>query len=849
MTRTEATYRLPRTVLPSHYAIVLEPDLDAGTFRGSEDIEISVVEAVTEIALNAKELEVTSATLRAHDRSVAVDKILFDAETERMTLALAEAAEPGDWTLSLAFGGALNDRLTGLYRSTFTDDEGVERVIAATHFEATDARMAFPCWDEPDMKATFGMTLVVKDGLTALSNAPETGRERADDGRVRVRFADTMRMSTYLVCAIVGPLAVTEALDATGVPVRVVCRPGKEHLARFAAEVAVFSLDWFGDYYGIRYPESKLDNVAIPDFAQGAMENIGLVTYRETLLLLDPATSTQEEQLDVTETVAHELAHMWFGDLVTMRWWNGIWLNEAFATFMSYLCVDAMHPEWRVWESFGRARSTAFEVDALESTRSIEYPVHSPNDASGMFDTLTYQKGGAVLRMLEQWLGPERFRDGIRRYLRTFAYANTETHDLWEALEAETGEPVRRVMDAWIFQPGYPAITVTREGDTIGFTQHRFLPSRPDDDTTWPVPLIVRQAWDGGERVDRLLVEADGLTIPIAAPDAMVVANADGASFVRVFYDEGLRGHLIEHAMTELTPAERHCLVDDAWAAVVAGDAPITTFVDLVAGFAEEDDLSVWQAILTGLAWCDRFVEGAARDRLRDFVRELIRPSLDRLGWDRRAGEPDLDGELRGELIRSLGVLGDDPETQAQAREAESQARAGEDVDPAVAAAAVDVVASVGNEEDYEAFLARAKDAPTPQEQLRYRTALARFRDPALMTRTLEATLTADVRPQDAPFLVARSVMNRDLGRQAWAFVRDRWDRLTDRVAASNVIALAVGTRTLTTPEQVADVHAFFQEHDIPQGHLMLLQTLERQRVYADLRARATAELEARFGG
>ncbi|MGZ4132544.1 MAG: M1 family metallopeptidase, partial [Actinomycetota bacterium] len=370
MTRTEATYRLPRTVIPSHYAIVLEPDLDAGTFRGSEDVVVSVTEPVTEIALNAKELEIVSALLHAGDRSVAVDKILVDAESERLTLALVEAAEPGEWTLSLVFAGALNDRLTGLYRSTF-DDAGVERVIAATHFEATDARMAFPCWDEPDLKATFGMTLVVGDGLTALSNAPEIGREPAGDGRVRVRFADTMAMSTYLVCAIVGPLSATEALDATGVPVRVVCRPGKEHLARFAADVAVFSLDWFGNYYGIRYPEAKLDNVAIPDFAQGAMENIGLVTYRETLLLLDPATSTQEEQLDVTETVAHELAHMWFGDLVTMRWWNGIWLNEAFATFMSYLCVDAMHPEWRVWESFVRVRATAFEVDALESTRSI----------------------------------------------------------------------------------------------------------------------------------------------------------------------------------------------------------------------------------------------------------------------------------------------------------------------------------------------------------------------------------------------------------------------------------------------------------------------------------------------
>ncbi len=291
-------------------------------------------------------------------------------------------------------------------------------------------------------------------------------------------------MSTYLVCVVVGPLEVTEPRDARGVPVRVASQPGRGHLTAYANEVAVFALNWFGDYYGIPYPEQKLDQAGISDFAQGAMENTGLVTYRETLLLLDPEHATYAERLDVAETIAHELAHMWFGDLVTMRWWNGIWLNEAFATFMSFLCVDAMEPEWRVFDGFQRARANAFEIDALESTRPIEYPVHSPDDASGMFDALTYTKGGAVLRMLEQWLGRDRFRDGIRRYLRTHAYANTETHDLWDALGEETGEPVRRIMDAWIFQRGYPAITVRRDGaaaPVLAEAIRPVAPRRPDD--------------------------------------------------------------------------------------------------------------------------------------------------------------------------------------------------------------------------------------------------------------------------------------------------------------------------------------------------------------------------------
>ncbi len=850
MTESEARYRLPRTVTPSAYRLTFEPDLDDARFDGREEVDVTVNEAVTEIVLNANELIVHGGSLRAPDgRAIDIDKVVPDDEAERVTLSLAETAEPGAWTLHLGFAGELNDKLVGFYRSVYTDDEGAERTIATSHFEATDARRAFPCWDEPDLKATFGVTLIVREGLTALANGPEVEREALGDGRVRVRFADSMVMSTYLVCMVVGPLAVTEAVHARGVPVRVACIPSKEHLAAYALDAAVFSLNWFGDYYAMAYPDAKLDQVAIPDFAQGAMENLGLVTYRETLLLVDPDKATPAERLDVAETVAHELAHMWFGDLVTMRWWNGIWLNEAFATFMSYRCVDEMRPDWRVWDSFARARANAFEVDALESTRTIEYPVYSPDDASGMFDTLTYTKGGAVLRMLEQWLGEERFRDGIRRYLRTHAYGNTETHDLWDAIEEETGEPVRRVMDAWIFQAGYPAISVRLDGDHLHFSQRRFIPSDLGDATTWPVPLIVRQVHHGGEQIDRLLIEAEGLTMPLVADDAVVVANAGGASFVRVFYDDDLRDRLAPRVRDVLSPVERQCLVDDAWAAVVAGDASASSFIDLAGGFADEDDPGVWGAIITGLGWCDRFLDGPARDRFRDLVRDLVRPALHRLGWEPRPEDSDLDHELRGELILALGVLGDDPETQAQAREAEVESRGGGEVAPAVAAASIDVVSARGNADDYEAFRARWKEAATPQEEDRYLDSLARFRDPGLMQRTLDSTLSDDVRPQDAPFVLARATGNRDLGPQAWRFIAERWDEITARIADSNAIVLAAGLRHVTDPETVANAQAFFETHDIPQNRLMLRQFLERQRVYAALRTRAEGDLAARFSG
>jgi puromycin-sensitive aminopeptidase len=840
-------YRLPRSVTPSSYAIELRLDPTSPTFDGTEDVTIDVHEPVTEIVLNGKDVIVRAGAVIAADETVTeVAKAVPDPSAGRITLELPGELPVGAYTLRLDFTGKLSDLMEGMYRSRFTDDEGASHVVITTHFEATDARRNFPCWDEPDLKATFQMTLVVPEELVALTNTPEIEREPADPGFTRIRFATSMVMSTYLVCIVVGRLGLTDPVYAGATPIRVACRPDRLHLAGYANEVAAFALDWFGHYYAIPYPEQKLDQAAVPDFAQGAMENTGLVTYRETLLLLDPEHAAYIERLDVAETVAHELAHMWFGDLVTMRWWNGIWLNEAFATFMSYLCVDAMEPSWRVFDAFQTARMTAFEVDALASTRPIEFPVESPDDASGMFDTLTYTKGGAVLRMIEQWLGPERFRDGIRLYLAAHAHANTETHDLWDALEESTGEPVRRIMDAWIFQPGYPAIDVRLEGDVVHLTQHRFTLSDTANTTTWPIPLIVRQITPDGEQISHVLVEADGIDMALAHPDALVIANAGSSAFVRTFYDDDLRARLVAR-FGELEPGERQSVVDDAWAAVVADRASISSFLDMLPGFADETAPSVWQTIITGLTWCDRFLDGAPRDRFRDMVRELVRPAMGRLGWDPRSQDSDLDRELRGSLIRTLGILGDDPETQAMAREAESMSRGGSAVDASVAAAAVEVVAFAGGAEEFEAFEARMLDAPTPQEQERYRGALARFRDPALMQRLLAIALSDEVRIQDAPFLLARAETNRDAGAIAWHYVADRWDELTPQFAASNVIHLAHGARVMTDPTLVAEVQAFFAEHDIPQNHLSLLQALERQRVMAALRTRAGGELAARF--
>jgi puromycin-sensitive aminopeptidase len=808
-------------------------------------ITITIHEASTEIILNAQDLHVDGGSLIGASDRIEVVKVVPDEEAERVTVELAEEASPGEWSLDLRFHAPLNPSLTGFYLSTFLDEEGTERRIATTHFEATDARRAFPCWDEPDLKAVFGLTLVVPEAMTALSNGPEVAREPLPDGRVEVLFADTMPMSTYLVAYVVGPLVLSETRGGSGVPTRVACLAGREHLAPFALDCSDHALSWFADYYGIAYPGDKVDHVGLPDFAQGAMENLGCITYRETLLLTDPDTATQEEKLEVAETVAHELAHMWFGDLVTMRWWNGIWLNEAFATFMSMLCVDDYRPDWETWNMFARLRSIAFDVDSLSSTRPIEFPVHSPDDASGMFDTLTYTKGAAVLRMLERYLGGEGFRDGIRRYLREHSYGNTETHDLWDALEAETGEPVRRIMDAWIFQGGYPEVAVTRDGDVLRFSQRRFLQSGEDDGTRWPIPMMVRQVAGSEEREERVLVEAEGAELPLLAPDALVVANAGGHSFVRVTYDDELRRRLRSKAMDLLAPLERYQLVDDAWAAVQSGRGNAASFLELVDGFVEETDLRVWQAILTGLAWFDRFVDGGARDRFHDRVRGLVRPALERLGWESSSDESDLTRSLRGQLLQSLAITGDDPEAKAHARELVGST-AGED--PQLVSAAVEIVAATGGPADYQTYLERYRAAGAPQEEQRYLFAIPRFDDADLVDRSLVWSLGEDVRKGDTPFVLGRAMTLRDNGPRAWRFVADHWDRLNEHLAASNVITLARALPYLTQPDVVDEVQTFFEGHDIPQSRLQLRQSLERQRVTSAMRTRVAPELAELFG-
>jgi puromycin-sensitive aminopeptidase len=844
---TDHPYRLPRNVRPLRYELTIEPDLERATFRGESSTEVLVVDVTDTIVLNAIELEIDEAWIERPDGVRINAEVALDEEAERATLALSQALDEGEWFVHLEFRGILNDKLRGFYRSKFTDEDDVEHTIATTQFEATDARRAFPCWDEPDLKAVFSVTLVVPDHLLAISNGGELRRQPAGDGKVAVTFADTMSMSTYLVAFVVGPLEATAPVLVDGMPLRVVHPLGKGHLAQFALEVGAFALEYFAEYYDIVYPGDTLDLVAIPDFAFGAMENLGCVTFREVLILVDPETATQPELQNVVDVIAHELAHMWFGDLVTMKWWNGIWLNEAFATFMEMLATDAFRPEWDRWVSFGLSRSAAFDVDALDSTRPIEFEVVSPHDAEGMFDILTYEKGAAVVRMLEQYLGADAFREGIRTYLRKHQFDNTETTDLWDALEEATEEPVRRIMDTWIFQGGFPVIDVeiVDDGGTVRLTQHRFrYLDLGSDDTRWSIPLLMSQEKEGAIEFERILLEGDSIDVALWEAVDWVLVNTEGTGFYRVRYAPDLLAALTARAQTQLSPIERYLLVDDLWAFVLSGQRSAVDFLDFAEQFADETDLSVWQRLIGSLSALDRILDGDAREAFQTRVGDLLRPALDRLGDEPMANESDRDGQMRATLFEALGVLAADH--RAQARAADLLTRYDADphsVDPPLVTAAINILAAHDGDERYDDFVARFHDADTPQEELRYLSALADFDSFELMARTLAMTTDGQIRTQNAPYLLRRALTNRDQGGVAWEFIRANWDLVNERFPSNSISRMLEGVRSLSDPLVADTVFAFFDEHELPQGAQIVAQHLERLRVNVALREQESSSL------
>jgi puromycin-sensitive aminopeptidase len=821
-----SSYRLPASVLPHTYRLTLTPDLGEATFTGEVGIDVAIGAPTATVVLNAAELDIADATVEVGGSASPLRAtVTLDAAEERAVLTFPEDLPAGPATLHLTFTGILNDKLHGFYRSTFTDDAGKEHVIATTQMESTDARRAFPCFDEPEFKATFEITLVVDEHLAAFSNSAVSEEVTEPGGKKRVHFAPTMVMSTYLVAFVVGPLEHTDPVDVGGVPLRVVHPLGKGHLTAFALDVGAHALRFFTEYFGIPYPGDKVDMVAIPDFAAGAMENLGCITYRESLLLVDPATAARAELERVADVICHEMAHMWFGDLVTMKWWNGIWLNEAFATFMEVLAVDAYRPEWQRWVSFGVEREAAMAVDGLHATRPVEFPVGRPEEAEGMFDVLTYQKGGSVLRMLEQFIGPDVFREGIHDYLVTHSYANTETRDLWDALEHSSGRPVARIMDTWINQGGYPLVTV---GDDGSLTQQPFSYSGAPGGAIgshWQVPVLHRSLGAIDDWADALLLTAIPNT---GAGGDDVIVNAGGTGYYRVAYSAERVAHLADR-LGDLAPLERYNLVSDTWAATLAGHARVADLIRLAKALADsgETDPSVWSVVIGALGLFDRVVPDESRPILATAVRQLLGPMAASLGWERREADDERTPSLRSAVLRTLGTIGADPGVRAEAA-SRFAAREATPLHGDIASAVLDIVATVGGVDEYEAYLTHYRHPSTPQEKNRYLDALASFGNAKLAERTFELAMT-EVRSQDAPFLIRLLLVNREAGPATWERIVAAWDDFPKKFPSNTLPRMLDGVRALCSPPEFAiGVTSFIDANPLAAGSRTVEQILER---------------------
>ncbi|MCL4433574.1 MAG: M1 family metallopeptidase [Actinobacteria bacterium] len=880
------SYRLSYVFEPVRYNLYLAPDLQSGSFKGTVSIEGQITYSTDIVELHAADLVIISAST---DRPSGAITVNHDPDAQVVKLKFPEAIEPGDIVLTLEFSGELTDRLRGFYLSTYKDSNGEDQIIATTQFEATDARMAFPCIDEPDRKATFAINLEIEDDLEAVSNWPVASVERRDAGKKVVTFGETCKMSTYLVAWAVGRLVASPPRMVGGIPVRVVHVPGKEGLSEYALDVAEHAIRFFTSYFGIDYPGEKLDLIGVPDFAFGAMENLGCITFRESLLLLDPEQASRPELERAADVIAHEIAHMWFGDLVTMKWWNGIWLNEAFATFMELLCVDAFRPEWHRWVGFGIEREQAMDVDALHSTRPVEYPVGPPEEAQSMFDVITYQKGASVLRMLEQYLGGEVFAKGVGKYLREHAYSNTETADLWDALGSVSGERVTNMMESWIFQSGFPMVSLVDIDDReVMLSAMRFFYGSPSDvaqssddasisgtsrngsstlvhpGTAQAVQLtgtsdssdtltVMLESVDYSTRDGDRIGSGVGWLVPVRArrlvhgrsdttttttttttstSSDIWLLNAGGSGFYRVHYPSDYL-QAIAGSISSLDQLERFNLVGDAWACLMNGKYELDVVLALFEALAVSGELDpdVWLIVIKALSFMSSaFSNGSSeKEMLGRYASRLLRPVLGMIGMEAAGAEGERIPVLRSQLISTLGSICADEGVIRYCRDEYAKMVKHHSPLPAdVASAVLRTVARFGGKAEFDEILDRYRSPSTPQEENRFLYALGGFHVAELSDRAFELALH-EVRSQNAPFLIRELLANESCGETVWNHVTEHWDGLLERIPENTISRMVEGAKLLCRDAVLVDeVRTFLATHPVESARRAFEQVSEK---------------------
>ena len=830
-------FRLPTDCRPVRYSAHLAPDLEAGAFEGRMELEVRLDAPRREIHLHGIGLSLSRARARVQDRAVKA-AVSADAESETLTLRFDEDLPAGGAMLDLAWSGKFSPGLRGLYRAG---------PLAVTQFEAADARRVFPCFDEPAFKARWNLQLVgLPEGVAAISNGPILKDQKEPDGARTVQFAETPPLSSYLIAVCIGELQSSPEQKARAYPVRTWAVPQKQALTAFAQEVACAVLPLLEDYFGQPYAYGKVDQVGVPDFEAGAMENAACVTYREVALLLDPKTAPLNIQKRVAEVITHELSHQWFGNLVTMVWWDDLWLNEAFATWMAYKIVDQWRPQWRVWMDFEVGKGAALHLDALKSSHPIRAEIKNAEEAGESFDAITYEKGGAILRMIEGYLGEEKFREGIRLYMRRHREGNATADDLWAALAEASSQPILELANGWIRQTGYPLVTLSEQEGKIRITQRRFFsdPQAAPEPKQWLVPLVLRV--DGRER--RALLRSPEETLDVGEKASWILANAGARGFYRAAYDAPLLRRLIA-ALPELRPEERMALVSDQWALVRADAVKLEPFLQLLAGLKDEQDHTVLDEVVGRLSWLEhRSVPDADRPALHRFIASLFAGPLAELGWDPAAGEDDERRLRRAAVLRALALVARDPGVTAAAvaRYQRHVAKEGPALDPNLLDVVVAAAARAADESRFEELSRNAQAELDPAAKRRYLHALAMVEQPRLVQRAVDLALDPFVQMQDFASYLGTLLANRAAREAAWRLVQGRWEEVRQKGDSPMILRrLVEALGSLPERRHLDEVERFLARHELSAARQAVAQTLERLRADVALRDRLLPEMAA----
>lgn len=849
-------FRLPTALRPTHYDIHLDARVGSPTFRGRVAISVLAGERTDRVLLHGRDVDVSEAVVVSLGRRLRAE-VAPDPDAEALELRLPEPLPPGPATVELAFTGKVSRNMEGLYLSK----DGPEECLA-TQCEETDARAIFPCFDEPAFKARFQWTVTTDPDVTVLANGRLLGVDEAPEARGRTwRFAPTRPMSSYLVALVVGRVAGTPERVERGVPLRVWAMEGKERFGGFGNDFAARLLPWYEDYFQAPYHFEKYDQVAVPSFAAGAMENSGLVLFRQSLLLVDPKTTSWRAEKQAALVIAHEAAHMWFGNLVTMAWWDDIWLNEAFAEWMAHKATHALRPDYRVWEDFQSGRTAALAADSLASTHPIYSKVETPEQATEMFDAITYQKGCAVMRMLESFLGEEAFRDGLRAYMREFGERNAAGPDLWRHLEAASRQPVGRIMGSWIGQGGHPVVGVdldeSAQRTRLRLRQSRFFsaPDVPDPGQVWDVPLVLRYADDAGVHEHRHLLSAreNALELPVRGRLRWLHANADAYGFYRQELDAGLADRLLAH-LGELSPLEQMAALDDKWGLVRAARRPVSRYLDLLdATMGAASSHSVMERVASSLVTLEGHLEDAgdaeALARFRSWVAARLGPALDEVGVDPRPGEEPTKAACRVALMEALALVAQEPRAvRAALALAERERVDPSAVDANLAGVGVAAAAQQGDAASFEAHVreyVQRRDAKAPPTLTgRYLNSFAHIRDPALVRRALGLWEQGVLSQESVGPLLRLMLLRRHAQTPAWETLKARWRNVREELGDMWTGFLVEHTGHLP-PALRADVVAFYDANLEGVAQQSYARALEMMDQKAELQARVHGELVA----